>query len=224
MIKEIAISISFLSPIILLISVLIYLAKYNRLPSLIKTLGIFLLISIATEIFSKYLSFLKVNNLFLLHIFTLLEFISWSLFYKLLFKEKEEVQKYSWYFIITVSLLIIINTMFIEPYTGFNSNAKSLVQIILISYAIYYFFRSFGVVDFSQPINKAISFINFAVVLYYSGSLFIFMFSRFLMSDNVSNIIQEGFWLLNALLNLVFQILILIAIWKIAFNKKKSLS
>ncbi len=206
----------------LILNVLFFLVFHKKIHNDVKAVGAYLLLNIITELYSEWLYHKELKSLFLLHIYTLFEFITWSYFYRQLFKNKLRFQKVSPVFIATTSILIIANTIFFEPISGFNSNAKTLVQLILIGYAIYYFFASFGKVDLTKPLPRSISLINFAVILYYSGSLFIFMFSKLLANNNVPYSHQHGFWAVNALLNLIFQVLIFISLWTVAFQKTKS--
>ena len=211
---------------ILILNVLLFFWKVNKFPKSIRILGIYLSINLATELLAKYIAYFfeNPNNLPLLHIYTLLEFITWPLFYRQLFVHKNHFVKNHLYFIGFVSVLILSNSIFLEPLSGFNSNAKALVQIILIGYAIYYFFETFGKIDLTKPLPRALSLINFAVILYYSGSLFIFMFSKLLANQNVADNRQYGFWAVNALLLVAFQTLIFISLWTVAFQKTKSSS
>ncbi len=224
MIGKVAISLGNIAVAILTISLLLYLIKFRKLPIDIKVLGYFLVLNLLTEIISKTLFSAGTNNLYLLHIYTFFEFLTWSLFYRYLFKGNENIRKYHWPFVLIVAVLIVLNSIFLEPITGFNSNAKTLVQIIIIGYAIYYFFLNFGITDFSKSENQSLLLINFATILYYSGSLFIVMFMKMLISNESSTTSYNGFWLFNALLNAIFQLLILISIWKVAFSKTRFLS
>ncbi len=224
MIKTLALSFADISFGLLTISTLLFLFRFRKLPIDIKIIGLFLVISLIAEITSRDLAASGTNNLYLLHIYTFFEFLTWSLFYKYQFRTKEKVQKFYWPFIVIIALLIILNSLFLEPITGFNSNTKTLVQIIIIGYAVYYFFINFGVTDFSKTENQSVLWINFASMLYYSGSLFIFMFMKTLYSSDVDAEIIDSFWLINVILSVIFQLLILISIWKVAFSKTKSLS
>ena len=224
MIKTLALSLADIALGLLVISFLLCLLRFKRLPVDIRIIGFFLILNLVTEIISRVLFTSGTNNLYLLHIYTLFEFLTWSLFYKYQFTTKEKVQKFYWPFVFIIAVLIILNSIFIEPITGFNSNSKTLVQLIIIGYAIYYFFINFGITDFSTPENQSALWINFATMLYYSGSLFIFMFMKMLVSSDTDTTSINSFWLINVLLNVIFQFLILISIWKVAFSKTKSLS
>lgn len=222
MIKEFALINSRLAVACLLISCIFFLIKYKNFPVSIKVLGIFLFINLIIEIGANWLSHQQKSNIFLLHIYTVFEFLTWSFFYRILFKHKKWIATFFPWFMIAGGLAIIANSIFLEPLTGFNSNAKTFVQIVLISSAIYYFFDTFGKLDFTKSNPFALALINFAVLFYYSGSLFIFMFSRLLADHDVLDSRQYLFWAINAVLNLIFQILILISLWVIVFRKAKS--
>jgi hypothetical protein len=224
MVRTIAISFANTAVTILVISLILYLLKFRKLPIEIKVMGLFLTLNLLTEVISKSLFELGVNNLYLLHIYTFFEFLTWSLFYKYLLNSKSKIKNYYWPFVCFIAVLIILNSIFLEPVTGYNSNSKTLVQIIIIGYAIYYFFSNFGITDFSIPENQSVLWINFATMLYYSGSLFIVIFMKMLISNDSDTTSYNGFWLFNALLNVIFQLLILVSIWKVAFSKTRSLS
>lgn len=223
MIKEFAIITGQVNFICLIILNLLVLFRYRQLPAKIRSIGFYLLLSLTTEAVSRWLFHKHENNLYLLHYYTFFEFLAWSYFFYHLFKSKDWMPTSLPWWIAMVSILIIANSIFLEPTTGFNSNAKTLVQVILIAYTIYYFFISFGKIDLRQRIPRATTLINFAILFYYSGSLFIFMFSKILANQGVANHLQFGFWAINALLLVILHGLILISLWMVAFRKTTSL-
>lgn len=151
-----------------------------------------------------------------MHFYTLGEFILYSWFYHSLIKKAQKLNSWFLYFVIGVSAAIILNSMFIQSIYEFNTIAKTCVQIIIIGYAIMYFLNLTEEQPLSHTSEKSLRLINSAVLIYYSGSLFIFMCGQisFIKGD-----IYLVFWTFNAILNVVFQILILIAVWKIIFKK-----
>ena len=222
LIRSFAIKSGQLSVVILIFSCILFLLKYKSFPPKIKILGIYLTLNLFTELYSRYLFSQQIPNLFLLHIYTLAEFLFWFFFYKILFNKEKVFNQISSWFALVVSVLLVLNSIFWEPITGFNSNAKSLTQMIFIACAIYYFFNNFGITDFTVPINRSLGLVNFAVVFYYAGSIFIFMFSKYLADMGIESYRQQGFWAINACLNLIFQILIFLSLWTVAFKKTKS--
>jgi hypothetical protein len=222
MIRELALFAGYAFLFFVILNSVLLLWKYRDIPAKIRSVVYFVGLCLATDLSSRYLFDQASNNLFLLHIYTLLEFLAWSYFFYQLFRNQDWVRtKLPWLVGIGV-ILIVANTVFLEPVTGFNSNAKTFVQAILIFYAVYYLFTSFGQTDLRQPLPLATTLINFAILLYYSGSLFIFMFSKLLGEQGTADDLQYGFWAVNAVLSLLLQVFIFISLWKVAFRKTNS--
>ncbi len=221
MIREFIQNCTLATQVALTISCLLWLWKFRSLPREIKRLGPFLFITLFVQFYSVYLSRQGLPNLYLLHIYTFLELLSLAYFYSYLLKDQPAAQKAIPLLTGTVSVLIIANTIFLEPITGFNSNAKSLVQISLIGAAIYYFFIAFGKVDLARPLPRALILVNFAVMLYYSSTLFIFMSSRFLNDNHLAPSLHNLFWAINALIYVIFVLLIFVSLWTVAFRKTR---
>ncbi|MBC8756547.1 hypothetical protein H2O64_17880 [Kordia sp. YSTF-M3] len=156
------------------------------------------------------------NNLPLLHIYTLGEFLLLSYFFKSLLEKPVFFKTSFWYFIIGGSFLIIINSLFFQSIFGFNTFAKTFVQVTIIGYAILYFYNLVENQLFSLALSKSLRLINSAILVYYSGSLFIFMCSNVYL-ENMQ--IYVPFWAFNAVLNFLFQLLILLGLWKVFFKK-----
>jgi hypothetical protein len=213
-----------LARILLALNVFALVFGGAKLPLEIRAVQYFLVVDLLTEVAVGWMSFHKIPNMELLHIYTILELVTWSIFYKTILSTWVPFQRY---FLLGLSLMVVLligNSLFLEPVNGFNSNAKTLVQITMIVFAVAYFFRNFGNTDFTQPRHFALAMINTAVLLYYSGSLFIFMFSKILNDpvSGVSTAAQVGFWVLNSILFLVFQLLMFIALWRVMLNRKPS--
>lgn len=114
----------------------------------------------------------------------------------------------------------MLNTLFLQGIFEFNSYGKTLVQVLIILYALDYAFR-FPALDTPDTAEETLQLVNAAVLIYYCGSLFIFMSSQFeLQMGEAIRIL----WKINAILNLIFQIMILIALWKAIFKPRKSSS
>ena len=143
MIREIMQTVSQVSVYILTLNLLILILFFKKIPFKIRTIISFLIIALITELYSKWLSKQNINNLFLLHIYTLFEFLAWSYFYLCLFKNKKWAKKILPWVVGTISIFIIANSILLQPFSGFNTYAKTLVQLSLISFAIYYFFNTF---------------------------------------------------------------------------------
>jgi len=142
-----------------------------------------------------------------------------SLVYKKILTKEKGFQKTINYIIGIGSLLIIANSLFLQPLDTFNSNAKTFSQIIIIFYAISYYFSILYERTKATPV---LNLLNAAILIYYAGSFFVFMFSDLLLK-NLDKESQLIFWIFNALLYLVFQLIVIFAGWKAYLTTKKSL-
>lgn len=196
---------------ILVISVGLAIFNRKRLPGAFKMLGLYL----GWNLFIELITFIPVrgtNNLPLLHLYTLVEFVLFTLLYKRMELFKSWINSTFWIYLISISILIILNSIFIQSIFAYNSYAKALVQVLLIVYAVGYMFK------LKEPgvESGALNLMNAAILLFYSGSLFVFMFGNILESEQYGAL----FWDLNVLLNLLFQVLMLISLWKASRIRK----
>jgi len=204
---------------VLVVSLVICLYLNKKLPKSLKPIKWYLIANLIVELVSRYLFNRGINNLWLLHLFTIIEFNVLSYYFFNLYGWKIRT-KHKIYFII-MNVLIILNSIFLQDITGFNSYAKSVVQISIIVLAIGYFIRRTEYQNDERDERRTNNLIVAALLFYYSTSLFIFMFSN-LVNDYFGKLPTE-FWILNAFLNFVFQSLILKALWKELRVKKSTL-
>lgn len=201
---------------------IICLWKYSLFPDQFKRIIYLIWFNFLIEFSAFILAHHTGNNLPLLHIHTLGEFLLLSYFYMGLLKSPRLLSKYFQWVTLAISLLIILNTLFLQSIYGFNTYAKTAVQFILIIYAVLYFFDLSDQETLAASEKKYLRLINSAILIYYSGSLFIFMFSNYFLQNNLN--LPSGLWAFNTILNLVFLALVSISLWQIIYRKTKSSS
>ena len=199
--------------VIISINVLLFALKYHELSAPFQRLFYFLILNLVIEISARLFPYAGLNNLPLLHFYTLGEFILLSFFYKSLIVKPAFFQRYFWQIVAIGSVLIICNSLFVQSIYGFNTIAKSGVQICLIGYAVIFFYNLMEDSQYSKV--KGIRLINSAVIIYYSGSLFIFMFSPISFGNEDLYVI---FWVFNSLLYIGFHLLIFAGLWTTSYK------
>ncbi len=152
-----------------------------------------------------------INNLPLLHLFTLLEYFFLSRWYNKLLTPNTLIQKVHHYSIFLFVLIIILNSIYIQPLYTFNTFSKTLTHLLLLMNPILYCIDRLRQ-DVIVELSTSISFINAAVLLYYSGSLFIFMSSAYFTNEITDY--SKIPWVINSILQFIFQFTILVGIWK----------
>jgi len=202
----------------LVVSVILGIVNFGRFSRAIKVLIIYLSLNLVVQGVAYFLWQRSINNLPLLHLNTLLEFVCFSFFFKEVYVDQYFFKKNFNYFVAGISLLLILNSAFFESVFAFNTNAKVFVQLCLILYVILYLFDAFGKVDFAIREDQVISVICFAILIYYAGSLSTYLFSRLYTEE-----IKEGIrpiWVINGLLTALFQFILLIGILRLVFKPR----
>lgn len=206
-------------PVICLFCSCVLAACYwKRLPNPMQVLAIFLFFNLFIEIAARIASHVWRQNLPLLHLYTLGEYLLLSAFYWQILDRESVFRRYFNWIVGGVFLLVVLNSVFLQKLTEFNSYAKTLVQILIILYALDYAFR-FSEQSLSDTVlNRMLRLINAAILVYYCGSLFVFMSSQFeIKTQGALRIL----WHINTVLNLIFHIIVFYALWIITFPPQK---
>lgn len=216
--NQVLLILSGLAFVCLVFSCLLWTMKSMSLPQTARILGYFLFFNLTVEVISKILWRQRMNNLPMLHVYTLGEFLLLSFFYWHLIGSKLFQGRHFASIVFFISCGIVLNTVFFQNIYEFNSYAKTLVQIAIISYSVLYFFNYKEGPETGTREYAFIRLINSAMLIYYCGSLFIFLFSNAFLNDSPA---YTGLWVVNAFLNLVFQVMVLIGLWKVTLSRQK---
>lgn len=196
---------------------LVSLVFYWKFDKALKYFASFLILSGATEYLASEFTKRLGYNLFLLHLYTILEFIVLSAFFKVVFDQlgaKFSMVKIT----VVVVLLCIVNSIFIQPIEGFNSYATTLVGLILIAYSVYTFYLLLekGSVDFSS-----IKWLVGGVLIYQMTSLIILASANILIHTSAgSDIIL---WIIRAVIILITKMIFGIVLLKEILKPRLSL-
>lgn len=201
--------------LLLVINLALCLIRRRQLPSYFRWFTLFLATGLLIQILAKVIWYMILNNLPLLHVYTLLEFVLLSLFYRALLQELKF--RYWTHLIVIGAMLIMLNSIFLQPLTSFNSIAKTFTQLMYIGYALTYFFGPF------KREHALTNQINSAILVYYSGSLFIFMFTSVLTGLQDLIPYYRYLWITNSILYFLFHLMILTGLWKAVSQQPKSL-
>lgn len=203
----------------LLASCVLCLRYWQRLDPPLRILAIFLFFNLSIEISSRVLSYWESGNLPLLHLYTPVEFVLFSLFYRKILDPYSIFRRYFVSIVVGTTAAVIANSLYWQTLTHFNNYGKTLVQVLLILYALEYAFGPDMGGERTVVQRKTLSLINTAVLIYYCSSLFVFLFSP--LAQKAGDPLTF-LWDANALLNLVFQVLIFLGLWKTVFSRNSS--
>jgi hypothetical protein len=169
---------------------------------------VYLLISGLFNVLAALLAARRINNLPLLHLYTVIEFLVISgFFYAATDNLKERrVIKIMWIAFPIIALLTIFsfNSLFV-----YNQVPRSIEAIIILIFCIHFFMKS---LSFSAA---PVPFFNFATVvallLYFSGSLALFALSNFIIGNKTINSL---IWNTHATFVLIMYLIIAVAYFK----------
>jgi len=196
-----------LVPLAILAPFSIALSEIRRLNKPLFFFFIYLIICGLGNAIASALASRKVNNLPILHLYTVLEFIVISFFFAEIL-ESEKFKKIAIIIAILFTAFVIINTFFIQGLYIYDTHSRSLEALIFICYSLYYFKKSLGVPRDLQNHRYVFFYINSALLIYFGGSFFLFLFENLILNKSANTI----FWAIHASLELIMYILFTIGL------------
>lgn len=180
---------------------------YRHLPSPIRTLWIFLCCSVITEA-TGYLCFLmKVNNMSIFHIHTILESAFLSAIYYQLFRTIHAklilVMAFCGFASYMIIDLTFLSSLF-EP----NSTSKTIESIFVILLCSTFLYELKKSNSNTRQFNRSYSILSLGLLVYFLGTVLISYYSYKLMGKNPYEI-----WMVRSTLNILLNILYTVVIW-----------
>lgn len=203
---------SYIGLILLLINTIIYSIGFSQKGKAYKSFVLYLLslflIQTATEIYASK----NINNHFIASYYLFLPFIFLSFFFYYLLSDINAKKKYVIQYCtpIIIGGLIIQYCMYPALYYEFNSLGLLITTCVLIIYAVLYLFE---LISKQMPFH----YVTIGIFIYFISSSLIFASATSIVSFDVE--ISMFIWKINALLFIVYQLLILWE-WKQTFYLK----
>lgn len=190
--------------------------KRKYLKNELKILFLFTCNSIVFELISKTMAIYKIHNLYLFHLYVLTEFFFISWFYYEIFKRYISPKTIPTIFTIFIIFSLIDTFVWHNPFT-FNSYAKTLECVIIVTYTVFYLYKTFDEFQDEDPSDTPVFWINAGFLFYFSGCLFLFTFSNFILTQGKP--MGMIIWALHAFFIIIMNSLISIGLWKLPLNR-----
>lgn len=150
-----------------------------------------------------------VNNYFLIHILTIINMslLVPLMLYMLKSTKIRNLTLFGFFIILGVSLFeFVYNQGYLKP----NTVTYSLYSLIMIMLSIAFFFQLLSDFKIKSLLNYYPLWINSAVLLFFGTSFFVMLLrSSFYMNRDISNAV----WPILLISNIVFHLLLTVAIW-----------
>jgi len=185
--------------------------RYKLINSVLKPLFFLVILSVIIEALNEIHVGLDLNNFYLFHFFTIIEFTLISQFYHRFFKQ---------YFnplIIKILIFAFLIIAFIDyRLNGFNyvdNFSITIESVILTFYSVFFFYYILKNLLFENLLNAPFFWINTGVIIYFSGNLILFAFSNYLFETEPKKY-HMLWYTVHAIINISYNILISVGFWK----------
>jgi len=196
---------------IVFLPLLLSILYYKRFPAALKNVTYYMIAAATTELLSYIMWKQRKNNLPLLHIYTIIEYLLLLKFYYSILKDF--LPKALFIILVAVPpLFFILDSLFIESIYNFNPYARSVESLIIIFLAMSWYLKLVSADMRDLTLAKSLKFINSAFLIYFSGSVVLFSFS-----DAISRLVQNlrfSIWTVHTLLTVTLYILLASGLWK----------
>jgi len=196
---------------VITIPVLIGSLRYRQLSKECRIIYFFTIIAWVTEISSYITRSMSINNMPLLHIYTVVEFTMISWFYHVLFKKM-----FSFSPLIFIAVLFacgsVINSVFIQRILSFNSYTRGIEAMLIIVYAVVFLYGFFFQSDTRQVTDNPALWITAGILIYFSGAATLFILSNYILPMGYQ--FNKNVWALHAMLSIIMYCFITVGLWK----------
>lgn len=181
------------------------LIYFRTLPKALTVLAIFIFISVIADGYALYTASKGINNLPVLHIYTVLEFAFFSTVYMHLFHQKK-IKLALIIIIILFSCFAFYHSFFIADVFKFNSVTRVVESLLLTSTGLYFLYTMLDSDDYVKLGTYPYFWITSGVLLYFMGNFFLFMLYE-MINSYVSKSVNIEFWILHSILNIIANVL-----------------
>lgn len=199
--------------LLLIINFILYAKGFSRFGKAFKIYTYYLFLLVIVQLAMEVLTLLVVNNLYLIHLYFIGQFVLLGFFYKTLLENP--LQKKIVYISIGIGLLILAIQYALEPklFFEFNLFEIALTSLLTVFFAMLYLYNM--LTD-----AKNYYYITIGLIIYLLASTVLFLVGN--LTIGLSNELKLMSWTLNAFFVVVNQFFILYE-WKVSFNTKKEI-
>jgi hypothetical protein len=190
-------------PLSILIPLIVALYRYHQLPGPARSIFHYLIFSGIINCIAIVLARNGINNLPLLHLYTVAEFALLTVFYRQVFAPPAKRLLYP-YGAIVFAVFCVINAIFFQSLFSYNTFPRTIESLLLIIMALLFFYKMLSAEQEGAWYKNMFTWFNIGLLLYFSGSLSLFLLSDVLLRNKQLN---EIAWIIHASLVLVMYIL-----------------
>lgn len=200
--------------LILIINFILYSRGFFKFGKAFKIYVIYLFLLVVIQLTMEVLTSLIINNLYLIHLYFIGQFILLGLFYKTLLQN--DFQKKVITFSLFLGSLVLVIQYILEPELFFKFNLFEIVltSLLVVVFALLYLYNM--LTD-----NKRYYYITVGIIIYLLASTVLFLVGN--LTIGLSKEFRLLTWTLNAFLVIIYYMFIFIE-WKVTNFPKKQIT
>ncbi|AXT62014.1 hypothetical protein D1816_17165 [Aquimarina sp. AD10] len=208
--KELFFIIGNISSLVIIVPIVFAILKYNRLNKVQVSLGYILILVFIVELITNIFWHKKINNLPIFHFYAIFEFLLIVNIYK---SALSGLFSKGVFIILAIGFtaFAIINMFFFQNIFEFNSNVTTVMGVLVVFFALSYFYKLLKEVRYSALETNPMFWINSGFLIYFSSNLILFFINNNLFKE--ASEASYMVWGLHAIVNIILILFYTIAIW-----------
>lgn len=182
---------------------------YRQLPAGVRYILLYTCTAAVFNLLADYLTERYNNNMPVFHLYAVLEFTCCTLFFRTVFAGTRLAR-----FLPAVIFLFIAlsayNALFVQDIFSFNSYPRTIASVTIIVLCLLHMYRTLGRREEEAGGRPSLT-ISLGLLLYFSGSLFLFLFSHYLLESRLA--VELG-WSIHATLVLAMYLFFAVAFYQ----------
>ncbi|MES2382796.1 MAG: hypothetical protein V4538_17245 [Bacteroidota bacterium] len=163
----------------------------------LRAFAVFIAVAAVFDMYSVITGYLGINNLNILHIYTVVEY-SFLAYFLHLVVEKKRVKDIILISIPIYGALALSYSIFISNLVGFNSAGRVAECVLLSAFALYWFYSLLDSDEHTSLKRYPYFWLNSGITLYFMGNVFMFMLYSLLNSPT-----DMDYWTVHSVLNII---------------------
>jgi hypothetical protein len=200
-------------PASILIPILIAISRFPKLPDYAKWLLYYLVFAAIVNTTATILTWNRIPNLWLLHIYTAIESFLLLYYFKFVILNKKinsAIRLLLWAF----PLFCIVNFLFLQSLYNFNTYTRPVEAIILIALCAVYWWQE-NEDDPEKPWgNIPNNWIITGLMLYFAGAFFLFLLAKYILTGEANRKVWNLVWDTHASFVLIMYLLMAVGFLK----------
>jgi hypothetical protein len=174
-----------------------------------KLFSVYIILDVTAWFLSIFLAINDIHNIIVANIFTVFEFLFVSMFFIEIFNFSN---KKPFYIVTLIITMLFALGVFLSKNETYSNYSNLIERFIFIVFSLLFYLKLMRELKIDNLLNYPIFWLNTGVLLYFSSSIFITIFSNYFL--NLSDEANKALWLFHSVINLICYVIFAIGFLK----------